>query len=468
MVCKGAPEAVLARRWSTPTRRGCAETGRRGAASWPPQGLRVLAVARRWRTTPPAPGRRRPGCGLLGLVGDRRPAARRRRRTIAGSFADAGHPAGADHRRPPGDRRRDRAVSSASGADGDPVVTGDDGDPAEADPTARVFARIRPEQKLDIIAGAAGARAGGGDDRRRGQRRPGAAPRRHRGGDGRRHRGGPAGRRPGAGRRRPAPPWPPRSARAAGSTTTSAGSCATPSPAGVAEIAGDAARTAGRAGRAAAAGADPLDQPAHPRAARGGARAPSRPSRATMRRPPRSPQESVLGGGPGPASILVTGDADRGGHASAPAWPPPTGTGPGSRWSSWCWAWPSSGWRWRSGARRPPGRPARATRRCSRRWRSPRCLQVAGVLVPPLRELLGTEALTRRDLWRRARRSRPARVGASPGPLAARRRRAGGEHRPDRRSPERFRLGRLDQPQTGNRDLTHTDPRGRAIYSNHG
>ncbi|MCI4065503.1 HAD-IC family P-type ATPase [Micromonospora sp. R77] len=37
--------------------------------------------------------------------------------------------------------------------DGDPVVRGDDGDPAGADPAARVFARTQPDQKLDIVAG---------------------------------------------------------------------------------------------------------------------------------------------------------------------------------------------------------------------------------------------------------------------------------------------------------------------------
>ncbi|WP_309246111.1 HAD-IC family P-type ATPase [Verrucosispora sioxanthis] len=38
-------------------------------------------------------------------------------------------------------------------SEGDPVVRGDDGDPAAAPPATRVYARTQPEQKLDIIAG---------------------------------------------------------------------------------------------------------------------------------------------------------------------------------------------------------------------------------------------------------------------------------------------------------------------------
>ena len=66
-----------------------------------------------------------------------------------------------------------------------------------------VFARMSPEQKLRLVAGPPGPRTHRRDDRRRCERRPGAAAGRHRRGDGQpRHRGGQGRRRHGAARRR--------------------------------------------------------------------------------------------------------------------------------------------------------------------------------------------------------------------------------------------------------------------------
>ncbi len=84
--------------------------------------------------------------------GRRRRSAARRAPDIADGFADAGvrlvlvtgdHPATA------------AAIAGQLGlwSEGDPVVRGDDGDPAAAPPATRVYARTQPEQKLDIIAG---------------------------------------------------------------------------------------------------------------------------------------------------------------------------------------------------------------------------------------------------------------------------------------------------------------------------
>ena len=124
--------------------------------------------------------------------------------------------------------------------------------------------------------------------------------------------------------------------------------------------------------------------------------APNPPSRDAMRRPPRPPQESVLGG----RSVAPDPDhrrADRRHRARGRACSPSTSTGPGSPWSSWCSAWRSSGVALAVRAPKPPGV----------RISNPgllvavalsALLQIAGVLVEPLRELLGTDALSWLDL----------------------------------------------------------------------
>ncbi|GAA0815788.1 cation-translocating P-type ATPase [Spirilliplanes yamanashiensis] len=143
VVCKGAPESVL-----TPAVTGDDPAARRlraAAADLAGQGLRVLAVAAEVvadRPDPAAPGGLRP----LGLVGIGDPLRAGATDTAAG-FADAGirlllitgdHPATAAAI---GDRL------GILGPDGE-VVTG----AGAAGEHARVFARIQPEQKLDIVA----------------------------------------------------------------------------------------------------------------------------------------------------------------------------------------------------------------------------------------------------------------------------------------------------------------------------
>ncbi|MCZ7417963.1 cation-transporting P-type ATPase [Verrucosispora sp. WMMA2121] len=150
VVCKGAPENVL----TAPLLDADADelaaltaAAHRLAGA----GLRVLALAAAVLDTAPADPARPEGLRPLGLVavGDPLRAAAP---DIADGFADAGvrlvlvtgdHPATA------------AAIAGQLGlwSEGDPVVRGDDGDPAAAPPATRVYARTQPEQKLDIIAG---------------------------------------------------------------------------------------------------------------------------------------------------------------------------------------------------------------------------------------------------------------------------------------------------------------------------
>nr|WP_205789415.1 cation-transporting P-type ATPase [Micromonospora sp. HM134] len=149
VVCKGAPENVL----TTPLLDATAEeidaltTAARELAA---EGLRVLAVASALVDTAPdlaAPVGLRP-VGLV-AVGD---PLRAGAAGIAAGLDTAGvrlllvtgdHPATA------------AAIGGRLGLwqPGDPVVRGDTDDATQAGPHARVFARTQPEQKLDIIAG---------------------------------------------------------------------------------------------------------------------------------------------------------------------------------------------------------------------------------------------------------------------------------------------------------------------------
>ncbi|WP_431977756.1 cation-translocating P-type ATPase [Micromonospora haikouensis] len=149
VVCKGAPENVLAASLLDADDAEIAALTAR-AHDLAGAGLRVLAVAAALVDTipdPAAPTGLRP-VGLV-AVGDplRAGAAEIARRFDAAGvrllLVTGDHPATA------------AAIGGQLGLwrDGDPVVRGDDGDVTYAHPAARVYARTQPEQKLDIIAG---------------------------------------------------------------------------------------------------------------------------------------------------------------------------------------------------------------------------------------------------------------------------------------------------------------------------
>ena len=149
VVCKGAPESVLRPLLDADRRRVAALTA--AADSWPPTGCGCWPSASRRPSDDGArPGRAGPACGLLGLVGDRRPAAGRRRPTSRGCrragirlvLITGDHPATA------------AAIGGQLGIVGAPATrssTAATPTPAQAGRAARVFARTQPEQKLDII-----------------------------------------------------------------------------------------------------------------------------------------------------------------------------------------------------------------------------------------------------------------------------------------------------------------------------
>ncbi|MFC4149468.1 cation-transporting P-type ATPase [Micromonospora mangrovi] len=149
VVCKGAPENVLVAPLVDASAEELAALTAR-AHLLAAEGLRVLAVVSGWVGTAPDPAAP-VGLRPVGLVAVGDPL-----RAGAAALADSFDRAGVRLLLVTGDHP---ATAAAVGGqlglwrDGDPVVRGDDGDPADADPATRVFARTQPDQKLDIVAG---------------------------------------------------------------------------------------------------------------------------------------------------------------------------------------------------------------------------------------------------------------------------------------------------------------------------
>jgi Ca2+-transporting ATPase len=149
VICKGAPEAMLAPEMIT----GDAATVNQAVAraeELAREGFRVLAVAAADRPGPPSAAEMERGLRLLGLIGILDPPRASAAATI-GACQAAGitpvlitgdHPATA------------RAIATSLGiiGAGEPVIDCRLTQDAEAGGTARVFARATPEQKVTIIA----------------------------------------------------------------------------------------------------------------------------------------------------------------------------------------------------------------------------------------------------------------------------------------------------------------------------
>ncbi|GLL04595.1 cation-translocating P-type ATPase [Dactylosporangium matsuzakiense] len=148
VICKGAPEVLLTPAFldepADSIARAVDEAGRLAT-----DGYRVLAVAQADHVRPPVREEWERGLRLLGLIGIRDPARPSAAGTIAACRAAGITPVliTGDH---PATARAVAAEVGIIGADGDVV---DCRDPAFADRLrhARVFARATPEQKLDII-----------------------------------------------------------------------------------------------------------------------------------------------------------------------------------------------------------------------------------------------------------------------------------------------------------------------------
>ncbi len=197
--CAGVGAAALHRRARRQTARNArsrtasASTSRSRSRRFAREGLRVLALARRalpGTGEPPERDEAERELCLLGLDDDARPAAPggdRRGRALPRRR----HPHHRDHRRPPADGGRDRppgrhrrrgpARGQRPGLRPHPRAAGrgDTRHRARGD----LRARLAGDQAADR-RGAARAGPRGRDDRRRRQRRAGAAPRGHRRGDG--------------------------------------------------------------------------------------------------------------------------------------------------------------------------------------------------------------------------------------------------------------------------------------------
>jgi P-type Ca2+ transporter type 2C len=150
VVCKGAPEAVLTEEVIIGDVATLTQAADR-ADDLARDDFRVLAVAAADRTGPPPAGQMERGLRLLGLIGISDPPRASAAATIAACRAagitpvliTGDHPATA------------RAIATDLGIIGpaEPVIDCRAALAAEPDGTARVFARAAPEQKLTIIAG---------------------------------------------------------------------------------------------------------------------------------------------------------------------------------------------------------------------------------------------------------------------------------------------------------------------------
>jgi Ca2+-transporting ATPase len=150
VVCKGAPEAMLTEEVIIGDVATLTQAADR-ADDLTRDGFRVLAVAAADRAGPPPAGQMERGLRLLGLIGIFDPPRASAASTIAACqvagitpvLITGDHPATA------------RAIATDLGIIGpaEPVIDCRTALAAEPDGTARVFARAAPEQKLTIIAG---------------------------------------------------------------------------------------------------------------------------------------------------------------------------------------------------------------------------------------------------------------------------------------------------------------------------